>query len=102
LRRVFDVRSRRKTPACTGPIGVADRRALSVSNLKAALGRWRPRVSDATSPASRCSSADHLPEPGGLSGLIAKCAALAIAKSGISVQIDCPDLAMGRHIHTPI
>ena len=25
----------------------------------------------------------------------------AIAAAGVMVQIDCPDLAMGRHIHTP-
>src|SRR5678815_286214 len=52
-------RSRRKTPACTGPIGVRDPVAAQadVLNLRAAVGG-----------------------------------------AGFILQVDCPDLAMGRHI----
>ena len=107
--RVFNDpgRSRRKTPACNGPIGVADPKApvADVDNLKAAL-------SGVDAAGAFLSAAS----PGVISlffrndqylsqeaYLFAIAEAMrgeyeAIAGAGITLQIDCPDLAMGRHI----
>jgi len=101
-------RSRRKTPACNAAISVRDPEAAEedVTNLKAALA-------DASAPAEAFMSAAS---PGVVSlffrndfykdqeeYLFAIAAAMrheyeTIARAGIVLQIDCPDLAMGRHI----
>lgn len=100
-------RSRRKTPACNAPIAVRDTAAaaVDVANLKAALAA-ADRVDGFMSAAS----------PGVVSlffrnehykdhetYLFAIADAMrheyeAVANAGLVLQIDCPDLAMGRHI----
>jgi 5-methyltetrahydropteroyltriglutamate--homocysteine methyltransferase len=106
-------RSRRKTPACNAAIGVRDPDAarLDATHLRAAL--------DALAPASR----EHVQDafltaasPGVVSLFFrddhygneeAYLAAIAeamrheyetVTNAGFVLQIDCPDLAMGRHI----
>jgi 5-methyltetrahydropteroyltriglutamate--homocysteine methyltransferase len=108
-KRVFNDpgRSRRRTPACTSPIAVGDPAAplADIDNLKAAL----TGVGTAGAFLSAAS-------PGVISlffrnnfyasqeeYLFAIAEAMrseyeAIAAAGITLQIDCPDLAMGRHI----
>jgi len=100
-------RSRRKTPACNAPIAVRDRdaAAVDVADLKAALaaaGRSDAFMS-AASPGvvSLFFRNDYYKDHE--SYLFAIADAMrheyeAIAKAGIVLQIDCPDLAMGRHI----
>jgi 5-methyltetrahydropteroyltriglutamate--homocysteine methyltransferase len=100
-------RSRRKTPACNGPISVRDAQAAQtdVDNLKAALGRVKAEESfiSAASPGviSLFFRNDHY--AGEEAYLFAIADAMrheyeTIANAGIILQIDCPDLAMGRHI----
>ena len=100
-------RSRRKTPACTGPIAVADPKAAQadVDNLKAALGKTKVAGAflSAASPGviSLFFRNDHYPNQEAYLFAIAEAMRPeyeAIANGGITVQIDCPDLAMGRHI----
>jgi 5-methyltetrahydropteroyltriglutamate--homocysteine methyltransferase len=118
-RRVFGDpgRSRRKTPACDAPIGIRDADAArrDVAHLQSALSAVasqepsgdRHRVEDAFLTAA---------SPGVVSLFFrnehygsdeAYLAAIAdamrheyetIANAGIVLQIDCPDLGMGRHI----
>jgi 5-methyltetrahydropteroyltriglutamate--homocysteine methyltransferase len=100
-------RSRRKTPACNAPIGVRDAEAaqMDVDNLKAA-------TAGAKSTATFMSSAS----PGVVSlffrndyykdfetYIYAIAEAMrheyeTVTRAGIVLQIDCPDLGMGRHI----
>ena len=108
-RRVFGDpgRSRRKTPACNGPIEVRDREAATddVANLKEALAaanRTHAFMS-AASPGvvSLFFRNDHY--PGHEAYLFAIAEAMrheyeTVAQAGLVLQIDCPDLAMGRHI----
>ncbi|HEX3536876.1 MAG TPA: cobalamin-independent methionine synthase II family protein [Stellaceae bacterium] len=107
--RVFNDpgRSRRKTPACNAPIGVADPQApmTDVDNLKAALAAVNSvgAFLSAASPGviSLFFRNDHYPNQEAY--LLAIAEAMrgeyeAIAGAGMTVQIDCPDLAMGRHI----
>ena len=107
--RVFNDpgRSRRKTPACNAPIGVADPEAplADVDNLKAALGVVKAAGAflSAASPGviSLFFRNDHYPSQEAYLFAIADAMRgeyEAIAGAGITVQIDCPDLAMGRHI----
>jgi 5-methyltetrahydropteroyltriglutamate--homocysteine methyltransferase len=105
-------RSRRRTPACTGPIGIADPAAplADIDNLKAALtGVSATGVSAAGAFLSAASPGvislffrnDHYPNQEAYLFAIAEAMRgeyEAIAAAGIIVQIDCPDLAMGRHI----
>jgi 5-methyltetrahydropteroyltriglutamate--homocysteine methyltransferase len=100
-------RSRRKTPACNAPIAVRDceAAAVDIADLKAALaaaGRSDAFMS-AASPGvvSLFFRNDYYKDHE--SYLFAIADAMrheyeAIAKAGIVLQIDCPDLAMGRHI----
>src|SRR5215475_134589 len=108
-RRVFGDpgRSRRKTPACNAPITVRDASAAAadVANLKAALaaaGRSDAFMS-AASPGvvSLFFRNDYYKDHETYLFAIADAMRHeyeAIAKAGIVLQIDCPDLAMGRHI----
>jgi len=107
--RVFNDpgRSRRKTPACNGPIGIADPAApvADVDNLKAALGEVKAAGAflSAASPGviSLFFRNDHYPSQEAYLFAIAEAMRgeyEAIAGAGITLQIDCPDLAMGRHI----
>ena len=103
-------RSRRKTPACNAPISVRDAAAAEadVANLKSALGSISSSASSggfmsAASPGvvSLFFRNDHYPNQEAYLHAIA--AAMrqeyeAVAAGGLVLQIDCPDLAMGRHI----
>src|SRR5438270_1832119 len=100
-------RSRRRTPACTGPIAVADPAAplADIDNLKAALAGMHTAgaVLSAASPGliSLFFRNDDYAHQEAYLFAIAEAMRPeyeAIAASGIIVQIDCPDLAMGRHI----
>jgi 5-methyltetrahydropteroyltriglutamate--homocysteine methyltransferase len=100
-------RSRRRTPACTGPIAVGDPAAplADIENLQAALAGTRAAGSflSAASPGviSLFFRNEHYPSQEAYLFAIADAMRAeyeAIAKAGIIVQIDCPDLAMGRHI----
>ncbi len=108
-RRVFGDpgRSRRQTPACTAPIAMRDHQAVKadLAHLTAALGK-NPAPEAFLTAAS----------PGLISlffrndyyrtreeYLYAIAEAMreeyeAVAASGFILQLDCPDLAMGRHI----
>jgi len=108
-RRVFGDpgRSRRKTPACNAPIQVrdADAAKADVDNLKAAfaaVGRTEAFMS-AASPGviSLFFRNEHYPSQEAYLFAIADAMRHeyeTVAKAGIVLQIDCPDLAMGRHI----
>jgi 5-methyltetrahydropteroyltriglutamate--homocysteine methyltransferase len=100
-------RSRRKTPACNAPIAVRDQEAarLDVDNLKAALARAQPAGAfiSAASPGvvSLFFRNDHYPSPEDYLFAIAEAMRHeyeTVANAGIIVQVDCPDLAMGKHI----
>jgi 5-methyltetrahydropteroyltriglutamate--homocysteine methyltransferase len=108
-RRVFGDpgRSRRKTPACNAPIAVrdADAAQADVENLQAALAAsgGGDAFMSAASPGvvSLFFRNDHYPSQEAY--LLAIADAMrheyeTVAKAGIVLQIDCPDLAMGRHI----
>jgi 5-methyltetrahydropteroyltriglutamate--homocysteine methyltransferase len=100
-------RSRRKTPACNAPIGVRDPDAArtDVDNLKTAL-----RQIDATGAFMSAASPgvislffrnEHYPSQETYLFAIAEAMRHeyeTVANAGIVLQIDCPDLAMGRHI----
>jgi 5-methyltetrahydropteroyltriglutamate--homocysteine methyltransferase len=108
-RRVFDDpgRSRRKTPACNGPISVRDGAAaqVDVENLRAALVGGNPADSfmSAASPGVVSLFFRNEFYPTEEAYLYAIAEAMrdeysAILAGGYVLQIDCPDLAMGRHI----
>ncbi len=100
-------RSRRKTPACNAPIQVRDAGAAKadVDNLKAAFaasGRTEAFMS-AASPGviSLFFRNEHYPSREAYLFAIAEAMRHeyeTVAQAGIVLQIDCPDLAMGRHI----
>jgi len=100
-------RSRRKTPACNGPIAIADPQAplADIDNVKAALAQVNTAGAflSAASPGviSLFFRNDHYPTQEAYLFAIAEAMRNeyeAIAGAGITLQIDCPDLAMGRHI----
>jgi 5-methyltetrahydropteroyltriglutamate--homocysteine methyltransferase len=100
-------RSRRKTPACNAAIGVrdADAAKADVENLKRALAAVRRTdgFMSAASPGvvSLFFRNDHYPDQEAYLFAIAEAMRHeyeTVAKAGIVLQIDCPDLAMGRHI----
>ncbi len=107
-RRVFGDpgRARRKTPACTGPIAVRDGAAAAtdVANLQAAgAAGGRERFLTAASPGviSLFFRNDHYPTHEAYLAAIAdamKHEYETVAHAGFVLQIDCPDLGMGRHI----
>jgi len=96
-------RSRRKTPACNAPIVVRDPAAAraDVDNLRAA--KAQDTFMSAASPGvvSLFFRNDHYPSQEAYLFAIAEAMRheyKTIADAGIVLQIDCPDLAMGRHI----
>jgi 5-methyltetrahydropteroyltriglutamate--homocysteine methyltransferase len=100
-------RSRRKTPACNAPIDVRDRDAArtDVENLKAALVAVNAQHAfmSAASPGlvSLFFRNDHYPSQEAYLFAIADAMRHeyeTVANAGLVLQIDCPDLAMGRHI----
>ena len=108
-RRVFGDpgRSRRKTPACNAPIAVRDPGAAEadVANLQAALAgrRVAGAFMSAASPGvvSLFFRNEHYPSPEAYLFAIAEAMRHeyeTVAKAGFVLQLDCPDLAMGRHI----
>jgi 5-methyltetrahydropteroyltriglutamate--homocysteine methyltransferase len=100
-------RSRRRTPGCNGPIAVRDPAAAEsdARNLKAALAI-------ANAPEAFLSAASpgvvslffhngHYPTDEAYLYAIAEAMRQeyeTVATAGFVLQIDCPDLAMGRHI----
>src|SRR5258708_4538068 len=108
-RRVFGDpgRSRRKTPACNAAIGVRDPRAAQadVDHLQAAFGTVATREMFLTAASPGVVSLffrnEHYPTEEAYLFAIADAMRPeyeTIARAGIILQIDCPDLGMGRHI----
>jgi 5-methyltetrahydropteroyltriglutamate--homocysteine methyltransferase len=100
-------RSRRKTPACNAAIRVRDARAAvdDVENLKSALANVSGRAAfmSAASPGvvSLFFRNDHYKDHETYLFAIADAMRHeyeTVVNAGIVLQIDCPDLAMGRHI----
>ena len=100
-------RSRRKAPGCDGPISVRDAEAVhvDVANLKAALGGAGDveGFMTAASPGTISLFFHNGWYPTHEAYLFAIAEAMqpeyeAIAAAGFTLQLDCPDLAMGRHI----
>lgn len=100
-------RARRKTPGCNGPLGVRDRDAAltDVANLRAAVegsGAAEGFLS-AASPGviSLFFGSSYYPDHRSYLFAIADAMRYeyeTIAQAGFVLQVDCPDLAMGRHI----
>jgi 5-methyltetrahydropteroyltriglutamate--homocysteine methyltransferase len=108
-RRVFGDpgRARRKTPACTGPIANRNDGAATADadNLRAALSGVRAAEGFLTAASPGVISLFFRDEHYGSHDkyLYAIAEAMrheyeAVARAGLILQIDCPDLAMGRHI----
>ena len=108
-RRVFGDpgRARRRTPACTGPIAVRDADAARVDadNLRAAVGGRAPGGAFLTAASPGVISLffrnDHYPSHEAYLFAIAEAMRAeyeTVARAGFVLQVDCPDLAMGRHI----
>src|SRR6266853_942398 len=100
-------RSRRKTPGCNAPISVRDPRAArdDVDNLKAAASKVKTEemFMSAASPGviGLFFRNDHYPSQEAYLFAIAEAMRHeyeTVAKAGVVLQIDCPDLGMGRHI----
>jgi 5-methyltetrahydropteroyltriglutamate--homocysteine methyltransferase len=98
-------RSRRRLPACDGPITVRDPGAagVDVEHLKAALPEGQEAFLNAASPGviALFFRNDHYATREEYVYAIAEAMRIeyeAVTNAGILVQIDCPDLAMGRHI----
>jgi 5-methyltetrahydropteroyltriglutamate--homocysteine methyltransferase len=100
-------RSRRKTPACNAAIGVRDPEAArtDVAHLKSALAQVSAQDAFLTAASPGVVALFFHDEHYGSEE--AYLAAIAdamrdeyetIAQAGIVLQIDCPDLGMGRHI----
>jgi 5-methyltetrahydropteroyltriglutamate--homocysteine methyltransferase len=100
-------RSRRKTPACNGPITVRNPEAAEedVANLKAVVPSVKATAwfMSAASPGvvSLFFRNDHYMDQEAYLFAIADAMRHeyeTVAGAGFILQIDCPDLAMGRHI----
>ncbi|MDO9490343.1 MAG: cobalamin-independent methionine synthase II family protein [Sphingomonadaceae bacterium] len=97
-------RSRRTAPACNGPISVKDMEAprIDAERLAAAAG-GRATFMSAASPGVTALFFGNDYYPSHEAYLFAIAEGLrheyeTIAAAGITLQIDCPDLAMGRHV----
>ncbi len=108
-RRVFGDpgRSRRRTPACNAPLAVKDKEAArtDVSNLKAALSDTNAHGGFLTAASPGVVSLffrnEHYPSEEAYLFAIADAMRheyKAVTDAGFDLQLDCPDLAMGRHI----
>ena len=108
-RRVFGDpgRARRKTPGCNGPITLRDATAAArdVDNLKTALGAVTAEEGFLTAASPGLISLffhnGHYPSHEAYLFAIAEAMRAeyeTVAKAGFILQLDCPDLAMGRHI----
>ena len=96
-----------KRPACTGPITYKDRAALQrdLDNFRAALQGGNPTEAflSAASPGviSLFLKNDYYPNHEAYVEALAEAMKVeynAIHQAGFLLQVDCPDLAMGRHI----
>ena len=103
-KRVFSDpgRSRRKTPACNGPITVADAGAVraDVENLRAAVGDEKPGYAFVTAASPGVISLffrnDYYPSQDAYLEAIATAMRSeyeTIVAGGFDLQVDCPDLA---------
>lgn len=97
-------RARRRAPACNAPISVKDMEAprIDAERLIAKAG-GRATFMSAASPGVTALFFPNQHYPDHESYLFAIAEALrheyeAIAAAGITLQVDCPDLAMGRHV----
>lgn len=99
-------RRKRSAPACTGPVAVSDPGAAArdMANLVASAEVHQPvdTFSSAASPGvvSLFFGNEHYANDSGYVMAIAEAMRHeyeTIANSGSFVQVDCPDLAMGRH-----
>ncbi|HET7339962.1 MAG TPA: cobalamin-independent methionine synthase II family protein [Methylomirabilota bacterium] len=108
-RRVFGDpgRARRRTPACTSAIAVRDPAAAGadVDSLRAALAGVKASEGFLTAASPGVISLffknEHYPSQEAYLLAIAEAMRqeyAAVARAGFVLQIDCPDLAMGRHI----
>ncbi len=106
--RIFDDpgRKHRRAPACNGPIGVKDMKApeIDAARLKAAAAQHKGVATfmSAASPGVTTLFFGNEYYDSHEDYLFAVAEGLrheyeAIAAAGITLQIDCPDLAMGRH-----
>ncbi len=100
-------RARRKTPACNGPIAVGDAGAAQADarNLKAAVASAPAAEAFLTAASPGVISLffrnDHYPSHEAYLFAIAEAMQgeyETVAGAGFVLQVDCPDLAMGRHI----
>jgi 5-methyltetrahydropteroyltriglutamate--homocysteine methyltransferase len=105
-KRVFRA-NRMQRPACTGPVTYKDRAALQrdIDNLRAAMQGVQPTevFISAASPGviSLFLKNDFYPNHDAYLTALADAMKVeydAIYQAGFLLQIDCPDLAMGRHI----
>ncbi len=106
------LRSRRTSPlkfqrpACTGPVGVRTRAPLDgdLRRMQAAVAKHKPGGAFLTSASPGLIAIfhpnRHYPTHAAYLGALAKAMRVeyqAIIAAGFDLQIDCPDLAMGRH-----
>ena len=99
--------ARRRTPGCNGPISVRDGEAaeIDVANLSMALARVNAEEAflSAVSPGvvSLFFHNGHYPSEEAYLYAIAEAMRQeyeTVTEAGLILQVDCPDLAMGRHI----
>ena len=108
-RRVFGDpgRSRRKTPGCNGPIGLRDKTAAAadIDNLRRAVAAKKIEEAFMTAASPGVVSLffhnDYYPRDEAYLFAIAEAMRPeyeAVTAAGFILQVDCPDLGMGRHI----
>jgi 5-methyltetrahydropteroyltriglutamate--homocysteine methyltransferase len=108
-RRVFSDpgRARRKTPACVAPISVRDPQAVQrdIANLRAATSGAHAAEAFMTAASPGVVALffqnQYYPSREAYLGAIAvaqRTEYRAVVDAGFVLQVDCPDLAMGRHI----
>jgi 5-methyltetrahydropteroyltriglutamate--homocysteine methyltransferase len=99
-------RKHRKTPACNGPVSMRDVEAprRDAQRLKEALGGKQPTGMFLSSASPGVTTFffrnDHYPSHDDYVFAVAEALRHeyeAIVNAGMMLQIDCPDLAMGRH-----
>lgn len=98
-------RSRRKTPGCNAPVSLIDRTGVQedIENLTAAAGGGETRFLTAASPGviSLFFNDSYYKDFERYIFAVAEAMRYeyeTITSAGFVVQIDCPDLAMGRHM----
>ena len=97
-------RAKRKAPACNAPIAVRDMAAPRIDAERlVGLAGGGPAFMSAVSPGTTSLFFANEHYPSHEAYLFAIADALAheyetIAAAGLMLQIDCPDLAMGRHV----